>query len=93
MTSETIYDNSTKTLYIKYLENDQLFCLHVIDQLNNNDIEKIVFDFRDAQITFTSGLLAIINKAKLYGSITFVVNNKISEELELKKYGKVIYDN
>ncbi len=87
MTNETVYDNTNRYLYIKYLKNDDLFCLHVIDEINNHNVNTTIFDFKDSNISPTSGLLAMLEKAKINGKVSINAEKNILEAIDTSKPG------
>lgn len=90
MTSETIYDNTNNSLYVKYLKDDDLFCLHVVDELNNHKVLNTIFDLKNANISPTSGFFCMLTKAKTIGPVSFIIDDNALDWLKIEDYGTVI---
>lgn len=76
MPNETIYDNSNSVLYIKLSEINPDANIHIIDQLENNSINKIIIDARGLSINDLNGFKMVLERIKSKNDIMSIVDDK-----------------
>ena len=77
--NETFYNNSNETLYIKVINNDPEFNLHIINELNNHEIKKVILDLKE--ISNDVSIDYLLEKLKQYDYVMTLTNNNISPNL------------
>ncbi len=76
---EIFYDNSNNSLYIRIINNSPEDNLHIINELDNNNIKNVILDLKEAEKNISIEFL--LEKLKQYDNVITLVNNTISSEL------------
>lgn len=77
--NESFYDNTKLAYYIKLTSNDSTFNTHIINELDNHDIQTVILDLKE-----TKGNLSIeflIERLKQFGNIITITNNNLPPTL------------
>lgn len=82
---ETFFDNTNNSLYIKLNENNSNFNLHIINELDNHEINNVILDLKEAGNDISIDFL--IEKLKEYDKVITLVNSVIAPELLEKLQG------
>lgn len=79
---ESFYDNSNKSLYIKITSNNPEYNLHIVNELDNHEIQNVILDLKNVESDISIDFL--FEKLKQYDNVITLVNNAISPELLTK---------